>query len=788
MQGQQTNITYSHRAPDETITIKIDEGSAWIARTHDLALNHPRLTVTGDFTGNGRDELAEFAELNYTPNMNPHYSSSLISLFRSEGSRMVPAGTWFREADTVLTLEYLDFTLTGDFNMDGLDDIALFYNDPSSETQTIYVLESTGIGFSKLKPYYTGPRNEFNFTAINFVCGGNFTEGGKPGIAVFYNYFGTAPDTPQRIFLFESDGSNLVLEAAIYSGTKNELDFSGIRFALPEDYDQDLITDIALIRDNLAGAVHELLVFEGSAAGAMSLVNYLTIPGDQPGYPGVLHAITGKINDDERPDLLLLHRDPDTGYQEALLMEGNEGSFTAPEAYETPLTKVPFDEISYILAGKFLHRPLAYATTWQNSHCGAISFTFDDGTLGAFEHGAPALEAAGLSATFYVFTATTLEYDAPVAGIELMRKYQQKGFEIASHTFNHSNLGLITASQDYDSLSQVLTTSKNELDQLFDQQTISMSIPFGSFRQATLDSISRHFMTARSSQFGFNLASPYDFFALKSWPILSTTSPAYVDALVSTAETYATYLPLMYHDILDEPFDEENLIYTYSLDKFRETIALIKERDVWIATHADVYKYIREREALEIEERVPTDADGSFSLILNDGLDDSVFDVALTLRISVPGWWDNEMATIGVVTLEGLDSIHTTPILSDSTGSYILFNQVPIEGIDLHISEALFDGIDQQKATASRRSLNLSASPNPFQGETTITMEGELTEAHQIFLLNPQGSILRSIAPGGNQGNNISISISGDDLPPGMYIITVQDSQGRTGHLKLLKY
>ncbi len=99
-----------------------------------------------------------------------------------------------------------------------------------------------------------------------------------------------------------------------------------------------------------------------------------------------------------------------------------------------------------------------------------------------------------------------------------------------------------------------------------------MSIPFGSFQYETLDYISRYFYSARSSQFGFNLATPYDFYALKSWPILSTSYPDYVDNLLATAESYGTYLPLMYHDMVDEAFDEEADIYNYRRELFRETV------------------------------------------------------------------------------------------------------------------------------------------------------------------------------------------------------------------------
>ncbi len=786
LQGQQYGIVTGQSTAEE-FTIQLydqlplpfsQKDEVFKARKADLAVDYPRLTVAGDFTGNGITELVCFGDLTYTPNMNPHYTNAVAKLFRPGGGRMVPSGTWYNRADSLLKWEYVKFAIVANFNNDQLDDIALLYNDPSKEEQTIYVLESTGTGFSAPKTYFSTNRNEFNFTAVNFACAGDFKGNGNPGIAVFYNYFGTDPATKQAIFHFESDGSALNLNAASYTGIKSEINFSDISFALAEDYNSDGVSDIAILRNILPGQDHELLVFEGSEAGDLIPANYLTTLTSELDFSHITHAVPADFAEERNPDLLLLSKDSDTGAQEVLVLEGRAGSFLEPEKLEdTPLTEIPFEEISFIQKGKFDTLPEVFPTTWKDDKSGAVSFTFDDGTLGAFENGALALEAAGLTGTFYIFTDTTLEYDAPVAGTELIKEYAAIGFEIASHTYNHSNLGHIAA-EDPDSLSAVLTKSTLELKKRFNQPAISMSIPFGSFRQEALDSISKHFYTARTSQFGFNLSVPYDYYALRSWPILSTTSPAFVDGLVSTAETYGSYLPLMYHDILDEPFDQESMIYSYSLDLLKETIQLTRQRDVWIDSHARVYKYIREREALQIEVRVPTGEDGSFSLILHENLPDSIFDVELTLHIAVPQWWGKHAAVyVG-------DTLRQAPILTGPSGDYILVNQLPVDGVEIFVSEWIPNGLGRKAVYEAGSALSIKAGPNPFQHETTITIEGDAAESRQLLLMNMQGSIVRRMETGGRK----SIRLSGNNLPPGVYIVGLVGSQGEMAYLKLQKY
>ncbi len=262
---------------------------------------------------------------------------------------------------------------------------------------------------------------------------------------------------------------------------------------------------------------------------------------------------------------------------------------------------MPFDEITSVFVGNFGYKALVTATTWKDDMKGALSFTFDDGYKGAFEFGAAELEAEGLKGTFYVITDTAEVYNGEIAPTSLVQEYKDKEHEIGSRTCNRSNLDHITGLGDMDSLNQILSSSLSSLNKLYEQQTVSMSIPFGAFRYETLEVLSNYFLSARSSQYGFNLSTPYDFYALKTRPILSTTSPDFVSDLISQVEEYGYYLPLLYHDMTDEPFNEESLIYTYSRDLFRETVQEVTERDVWVDTQKQICKYILARNALKIE-------------------------------------------------------------------------------------------------------------------------------------------------------------------------------------------
>ncbi len=435
--GQWTDMLAVYHSEDELVSFQLFESDGgfltrvqdpYAARAEELVEGHSELTVTGDFTGDGLDEIACFGDLFYKPNLNPQFTKSVVWVLRSAGNRMIPVGTWYSILDSVLDLNLVDFAVAADYNQDGKDDIALFYNDPDSEEQTIYVLESTGSGFSEAKIYFSTIRTMFNFTTLRFACPGDINGNGKPDIAVFYNYFGQAPDTRQSVFLFESDGTSFVLIPDLYNGIKQEFDFSSMNLAQPGDYNADGITDIAVLMEDSLKLNHLIAVFEGSVTNKITPENYFTASDSIIAFSNVKHFIGGEFAGDISADLALFYDNPLNAAQEILILEGEPSGFKSPlRHFQANSEEFSFSLIETMHGGSFVHQPQVSAATWKENKRGAVTFTFDDGYQGAFEHGAAALDEAGLKATFYIFTDTIDIYSAPLASTELIREYRNKG-------------------------------------------------------------------------------------------------------------------------------------------------------------------------------------------------------------------------------------------------------------------------------------------------------------------------------------------------------------------------
>jgi len=783
--GQITDLAAIYKPSGEELNYLLfnngNKVDAFIAQGDDMAQDHPKLTVSGDFNGDGVDELAVFNDLVYTPNMNPDFTCSVVSVSRSSGEQLVPLGSWFAVPDTQLDFEYIAFSVAGDYNLDGLCDIALFFNDPALDLLTIYVLESTGSEFTEAQVWYNVDRNEFNFTAIKFACPGDFNGNGWPDIGVFYNYFGSAPETKQSIFLFESTGDTLSLLPVAYDATRESYDFSQIMHALAGDYNLDGYTDIAVLYEDPTDLDLVIPVFEGSADGQLFPVNYISFSETGPDPSHVLHAAGGQFAGDTAADLALFYDNPGSGSQEILLLESESGSFKAPEiSYSTDPGTLSMTDITAVQSGTFLYQAVVSVATWKDDRRGASSFTFDDGYRGAFEHGGAELEATGLKGTFYIFTDTSAIYDGELASTSLVREYKNKGHEIASHTSNHSNLGILTESGDMDSLNQVLSASVELLNERFDQYTMSMSIPFGSFRYETLKPISNYFYSARSSQHGFNLATPYDFFALKSWPVLSTTSPTYVDNLLSKAEAYGTYLPLMYHDMVDTTFDEDIHIYTYSRQLFRETLEAAQDRDLWIDTHERIYKYIRQRNTLKIsgfEDGEMNQQAGNFSFVADDGLPDSIFNVELTLKIMLPENWLSDTVTVGPEGEYGYKQVQ-----QDNTDNYILYDWLPVSGVSIQVHDGIVYATGSSDRKVSAENISLLAAPNPFRQETRIRVTGNIQSDAYLIVRDLHGRIVQEI----RDLTDDSFMLSRASLSSGIYVVQLVQAGIPIAALKLL--
>ncbi|MEX1995229.1 MAG: VCBS repeat-containing protein, partial [Candidatus Saccharimonadales bacterium] len=153
-------------------------------------------TVSGDFDGNGISEIAVFNAV--SP------GETAIHVFKSDGSSFEFQGAdgWWRS--TGYTSTQVKHVLAGDFNKDGKDDLAAFYDYGNGATR-IHVFLSTGSSFQ-----YQGSNGwwrvdrGYNLTRTTGASIGYFNGDNYADLALFYDYGSGAA----RIHVWLSNGSS----------------------------------------------------------------------------------------------------------------------------------------------------------------------------------------------------------------------------------------------------------------------------------------------------------------------------------------------------------------------------------------------------------------------------------------------------------------------------------------------------------------------------------------------------------------------------------------------------
>jgi peptidoglycan/xylan/chitin deacetylase (PgdA/CDA1 family) len=124
----------------------------------------------------------------------------------------------------------------------------------------------------------------------------------------------------------------------------------------------------------------------------------------------------------------------------------------------------------------------------QNGSSGALrlaSITFDDGALDNYTHAFPALEEAGLKATFFIVTGCigtiykASYYQTPAMNRSQIREIRDHGHEIGAHTVNHPKLTQIPRQQ----VVREMSDSRKYLEDLTGAPVNSFAYPFGDSNQ-----------------------------------------------------------------------------------------------------------------------------------------------------------------------------------------------------------------------------------------------------------------------------------------------------------------
>jgi peptidoglycan/xylan/chitin deacetylase (PgdA/CDA1 family)/lysophospholipase L1-like esterase len=343
-------------------------------------------------------------------------------------------------------------------------------------------------------------------------------------------------------------------------------------------------------------------------------------------------------------------------------------------------------------------------TNWPENKAGAVSLTFDDGTQSQLSLGIPALNARGMKGTFFVIT------DWVGGAWDPWKNAAIAGHEIGSHTKSHPYLTTLSTSQLIDELGGSLPLIDA---QITSQNVFSLAYPYGDVN-STVSSVARdYYSAARGVDCGLN-QPPYDFYNVRA------CSPDSLDDVyyqTDAAEQQGKWLVTFFHSLDGTGYG------AWVIGELEDYLDYLKARDLWVGPFDALVKYIREKSYATLS--VSSSTVEQIVLSFTDTLDDTIYDVPLTIRSEVPSGWSS-------VEVQQGSTITTVNSIVEGSTRVIYYSAVPDRGPISLMMSALSGNIAPIvviDAPAQNMTINKGDSVN-FSGNSTDP-DGNLPLTHR---------------------------------------------------------
>ncbi|MFH8473362.1 FG-GAP-like repeat-containing protein [Streptomyces sp. NPDC018000] len=253
---------------DETrngaVETRLDDLGDWIRQIR--ALPQESQVASGDFNADGKEDIAAFYD-NGTSTEGKN-RSSLFAFYSTGTGFGEPKKVWSTPGGFTYAASKL---ASGDFNGDGKDDVAVFYDGGASDTgniSSLYTFTSTGTGFSSPKKTWT-TTGGFTWSKSK-VTSGDYNGDSKDDIAVLYDT-GTSADGKRVTSLYTFNGNSTGFDNPRKTWTSSGSFNWNASKVTSGDYSGDGRDDVAVLYDAGTSAdgkrVTSLFTFASNGTG-----------------------------------------------------------------------------------------------------------------------------------------------------------------------------------------------------------------------------------------------------------------------------------------------------------------------------------------------------------------------------------------------------------------------------------------------------------------------------------------------------------------------------------------
>ena len=255
-----------------------------------------------------------------------------------------------------------------------------------------------------------------------------------------------------------------------------------------------------------------------------------------------------------------------------------------------------------------------------------------------------------------------------------LKNYTLEGHEIASHSITHPRMAVL----DEVNLRYELEQSKTDIyKHLGEAYTFSMECPYGTENERVMAYAREVYPALRNRMPETYLdeinrasdddpeTSKNDYVQWQRGPLTNSSMELMKSWIDKCVANNNIWLILVFHGVDNFGWEPK------SAGELEAYFSYIKENEnnLWVATFADVTKYIRERKNIAISSQMEAN---TIVLTLTTDLDAKTYDVPLTLKTYIPDNWEGIQIRNSENVLMDRVEVH-----SNETGTYVLYDITP---------------------------------------------------------------------------------------------------------------
>jgi peptidoglycan/xylan/chitin deacetylase (PgdA/CDA1 family) len=257
-----------------------------------------------------------------------------------------------------------------------------------------------------------------------------------------------------------------------------------------------------------------------------------------------------------------------------------------------------------------------------------------------------------------------------------VKEYVGQGHEFASHTVTHPRLAVLT---EPNMLYELEKSKEDIASNIGEAYTFSAECPYGTEDERVMSYAYKIYPSLRNRMPEKWLAElnrgskeqpgskTEEYVQWQRGAVTSTSLPLMKSWVDTVVQHNNQWLVLVFHGVDGIGWEA---LPGEMLKEYFEYIKS-KESDAWVATFADVAKYMRERMNADVK---TSEQNEKISVDLSHSLDKNMYDLPLTLKTYVNSEWKNVQVKQG-------EKVSSAATSSDDKGTFVIYQAIPNAGI-----------------------------------------------------------------------------------------------------------